>query len=194
MNIVYKKKLTGYFTIAVSSLVILMNQSCKQENASVKFARKWTAELKTKILEESDQVADKTTVDSVKRIITLYKDNLKLKQYYFADREHEGDGPIGPKIYDTVLIVFFSKGQDYQFVINPCVNKVSRRYETVAYKNNSFGMVEYTECGSGNKEIGFHFNNDNVGPWIKYDSDGKEIERNDAGGEEKLEKLREMKY
>lgn len=194
MNTVYKKKLTGYFTIAVSFLVILMNQSCKQENASVKFAKKWTADLKAKILKESDQVPDRTTVDSVKRIITLYKSNIKLKQYYFADREHEGDSPQKTKIYDTVMIVFFSKGQDYQFVVNPCVNKVSRRYETVAYKNNSFGLVEYTECGSNNKEIGFHFNNDNVGPWVKYDSDGKETERFEAGNEEKLEKLKEMKY
>jgi hypothetical protein len=190
----YKKKAMNYFTGIVSSCFILATPSCKQENSSVKFAKKWTAELKEKILKESDQVPDKTTVDSTKRIITLYKNNLKLKQYYFADREHEGDGPIGPTIYDTVLIVYFSKGQDYQFVINPCVNKVSRRYETVAYKNNSFGMVEYTDCGGDNKEIGFHYNNDNVGPWIKYDLDGKEIERFDAGNVEKLEKLKEMKY
>jgi hypothetical protein len=190
----YKTKAASCSAIAVSAFFILMTQSCKQENSSVKFARKWTRELKTKILEESNQEPDRTTVDSTKRIITLYKNNLKLKQYYFADREQGGDGPIRSKIYDTVLIVFFSKGQDYQYVITPCVNRVSRRYETVAYKNNSFGLVEYTECGSDNKEIGFHYNNDNVGPWVKYDSDGKEIERLETGNEEKLEKLKEMKY
>ena len=64
----------------------------------------------------------------------------------------------------------------------------------MAYKGASFGQVEYVECGSGNKQIGFHYNNDDVGPWIKYDSDGKEIERFEAGNDVKLEKLKEMKY
>jgi hypothetical protein len=133
-------------------------------------------------------------VDSTKRIITLYKNNIKLKQYYFADREYEGDGVDFKKIYDTVLIVFFSTNQDYQYVLHPCVNKVFRSYETMAFKGASYGLVEYIECGSGNKQIGYHVNNDDVGPWLKYDSDGKLLERYEAGNDEKLDKLREMKY
>jgi len=181
------------FTIGACILLVLASQSCKQ--TPEEYGKKWTADLKAKIMKESGLVPDKRTVDSTLRIITYSKNNVRLRTVYYASREVEDDKRNLPRIIDSVLFVYYSTDQKYQFVVTPCVGPAgSRSYETVAVDGASFGWVEYVECATKIKEVGFHHKNDNIGTWIKYDADGNEIQRVEAGHEEKLEYLKNLKF
>lgn len=193
MNTMYKNKAATYFTIPIFSLFILMGQSCSQKKSSLEFAKKWTADLKAKILKESDQVPDKTVFDSSLQQITLFKNNKKLKQYYFVLREDESDSTGQRKVRDTSMIVFFSADQNFQYVRKPCIKRVYRSMECVAYKGDAYGVVEYNYCGKGTKDIGYQYKNKDVGTWTKYDSIGAETEKIEAGNEKVLLQLADLK-
>ena len=179
--------------IWVALLCVLAVQSCKQ--SPEEYGKKWTADLKAKIMKESGLVPDSRTVDSTRRIITYSRNNVRLRAVYYAPRETESDKPGQPRIIDSTLFVYYSTSQLYQFVVTPCVGPAgTRSYETVAMNGASFGWVEYVDCSTKVKEVGFHHNNDNIGTWIKYDADGNEIQRVEAGNEEKLEIFKTLKF
>lgn len=193
MNINYRSKLAQHSAMTIAFSFIALLQSCKQSPTD--FATKWTKDIKSKIIEDASQQPDRTFVDSIHHEVTLFKNNKKLKQYYFAargDDQHENSKSV---IYDTAMIVFFSTDQNFQLVKQPLIAKADRSYEGVAYKGDRFGQAEYNYRKDNIKEIGFHFKNLNVGTWIKYDSTGKQDgEKVGNGNDEKLEILKDMKY
>lgn len=192
MSTNYHSKSMQNFAVIISFSIIATIQSCKQSPTD--FASKWTRDIKEKIIEDASQEPDRTFVDSLHHELTLFKNNKKLKQYYFAERGDQ-DENLKSRIYDTAMIVFFSTDQNFQLIKQPLIPKAERSYEGVAYKGDRFGEVEFNYRKDKVKEIGFHFKNLNVGTWVKYDSTGlQEIKKIDNGNAEKLEKLKEMKY
>ena len=181
-----------HFAMIISFAFIASMQSCKQSPTD--FATTWTKDIKAKIIEDASLQPDRTFVDSVHHELTLFKNDKKLKQFYFAARGDDQNDSSKDIIYDTAMIVFFSTDQNFQLIRQPLIPKADRSYEGVAYHNDRYGLVEYNYRKDHVKEIGFHFKNLNVGTWIKYDSTGKPGVPIDNGNAEKLEKLKDMKY
>lgn len=191
MSTNHRRKITRNFTITLSAFYCLAIQSCK--NSPTDFAAQWTKDMKTKIIEDANQPADRTFVDSVHHEITLFKNNKKLQQYFLAERENQSENET-TKIYDTAMIVFYSTDQNFQWIRQLIIPQVDKSYEGIGYKNDRFGLAEYIYSKDHVKQIGFHFKNLNVGTWTTYDSTGKQTGQIDNGNTTSLEKLREMKY
>ncbi len=177
--------------IGVAILCIVTVQSCKQSPTA--FATKWTADMKASIMKNANQNPDKTVVDSFHKEITLFKNDKKLRQYYYIEKLGQEDVPAEKKMYDTSMIIYYSADQNFQFVQNPCVNRVYRSYECVAYKGDAYGFVKYKLCGLDTVQTGFQFKNQNVGPWTKFDKAGKETDLTETGNDDFLLKIKDLK-
>ncbi|MBI3883900.1 MAG: hypothetical protein HY305_06770 [Sphingobacteriales bacterium] len=170
-------------------ICLISFQACKQNVTQT--ATKWSEDIKTKIIEDASLQPDKTEYDSIKHELHLYKNNKKLKYYYFTPVTDSTEKIIR---YDTAFVIFYSADQDFQLVRKPCITGAERSEETVAYKGNAFGLVKFTYCSRPITETGFRYNNLNVGIWTKYDSEGKVTSETDNGNKDILKKLEEMKY
>lgn len=184
--------LTKFSTGLVSGLLLFGAYSCKEQIKPTDFAKKWTTDIKKKILEDASAIADSTKNDSVHHEVTTFKNGKKLKQIFLAQRENQSE--LEAIKYDTGMIVYYSSDQNFQFVQQPCIPGAERSYEGVAYKGDRYGMAEYIYCKKDLREIIFHYDNLNVGSLTKYKKDGTLQEELKLGNDEKLEKLRDLKF
>ncbi len=179
-----------FLKISISISFVFLIASCKE--SPIDSATKWTKDIRNKVIEDASQKPDKTVFDSVHNGLILYRNNKKLKQYYFTERENRNEKE--KLIFDTAMVVLYSSDQNFQVVRQLCIPGAERSYEGVTYKGNRFGKAEFVYCHKAIRETGFQYNNLNVGVWTKYDSTGKVIEQKDVGSSDKLKELQNMKY
>lgn len=183
---------TKFSTGLVSGLLMMSVYSCKEKVTPTEYAKTWTAEIKKKVLEDAAAIPDSTKNDTLRHEITTFKNGKKLIQWYLAKRKDQPE--FEPVIYDTGMIVYYSKDQNFQFVIQPCIQGAERKYEGVAYKGDRYGLAEYNYCRQNLKEMIFIIDNLNVGPLTRSKKDGTDPEVVQLGNDDKLEQLKEMKF
>jgi hypothetical protein len=174
-----------HFLIATIILFLLAFQSCK--SSLTDYATYWSKDVKTKIIEDADQQADKTIFDSAAYNVTLYKGDKKLKFYH-----------LNPKLggnrqllsLDTAVSIFYSTDQNFELVRELCPD---RSFEGIRYKGEHLGLAEFRYCDGRIKESGFRFNGD-IGIWKEYDTTGKVVKETDHGNVDRLGKLKDIKY
>jgi hypothetical protein len=152
---------------------------CGQSN--MEYATKWTADIKKKILEDVNVVADSMLISGEDfKKLTLYSEGIRTKYFHIQ--------PGG----DTVLSIFYSRDQNFELVRELCP-AISRSFEGVNYKGNALGLWELRYCNGKLKQQGYRFNR-NVGIEKEWDENGKLIREADNGNIEKLAGIRKIKY
>ncbi len=167
-------------------VLLLINQSCVQQTPEQKAAA-WTENMKREIMINASQQPDKTTIDSIRHEITVYKNGNMLRHYFLTPILDSKDNQTGS--LDTSMIIYYSANPDFEFVRQPCRRRVQESYETIAYKGNRYGMAKYISCDGSGSQTGYQYNNLNVGTWITYDSTGAIVNKVDAGNTDKLKQL-----
>lgn len=171
----------------VSFLVVLTIQACK--SSVTDFADEWTKDIKQKIIEDANQVPTKTVIDSTRNEITIFRDDRKLKYFYF----NTVIDSFGKHVFtDTGVSVFYSTDQKFELVRELCP-AIDRSFEGIKYNGEFIGLSEFRYCDGRIKESGYRYYGD-VGPWTEFDSTGKIIRETDKGNENKLKELRKIKY
>ena len=195
MNTISGKRALNCFLLINCFTVCMLMHSCKQPAAAstinpMDYAAKWTADMKVKIIKEATQEPDRTVVDTVHHYITYYKNNIMLKQVFFAAREDQNENE--KPVYDTGRVILYSTDQKFQLFRQPCIPKSESSYEGVLFKGDRYGLAEYNYCKKNMREVGFQVKNLNVGIWNSYDSSGKVINTVDNGNVERLEQLKNL--
>lgn len=179
-----------YFILLIFISFICSCQSSTTDSTA--FVATWTNDIKKKIIEDANQVSDRTTLDSVTYSIILYKGNIKLKQFML--RPVYKPRIAIPISLDTLVSIFYSFDQKFELVRELCP-AVSRSFEGLRYSGvGSLGLIEFRYCDGRIKERGFRYKNAIVGVWTKYDSTGKVIEQKDHGNTSVLNNLHDIKY
>jgi hypothetical protein len=176
-----------HFRTLISLLVLLTLQSCK--SSSTDFASEWTTDIKQKIIEDANQIPTKTVIDSTRNEITIFRDNKKLKYFYFKPKVDS----FGKHVFtDTGVSVFYSKDQKFELVRELCPAS-DRSFEGIKYKGVFIGLSEFKYCDGRIKERGFRYYGD-IGTWLEFDSTGKVIKETKRGNEDQLKELKKIKY
>ena len=149
MNTISGKRAWKCFLLINCFTVCMLMHSCKQPAAAstanpMDYAAKWTADMKVKIIKEATQEPDRTVVDTVHHYISYYKNNIMLKQVFFAEREDQNENE--KPVYDTARVILYSTDQRFQLLRQPCVPKSESSYEGVLFKGDRYGTAEYNYC------------------------------------------------
>lgn len=164
--------------------------SCK--TYSTEFAMSWTNEIKQKITIDASQLPDRTSFDSVRYRVTLYKGDVKLKTFML-----QPSNDIAGRtrtVFDTLVSIFYSTDQKFELVRELCP-AIDRSFEGLRYSGiGSLGLIEFRYCDGKIKERGFRYKNENIGVWTKYDTTGKILEQVDHRNITILNNLHYIKY
>lgn len=174
--------------ILISFLIAAGLYACKSSPEN--YAVKWTEEIKEKIIEDANLSPDSLLIDSTRRTLTLYKRNIKLKQFLFKSNWDITSGNI--VFTDTLGSIFYSTDQKFELVRELCP-AVDRSFEGIKYKGNHIGLATFSYCNGQIKQRGFRFNGD-VGIWKEYNTEGGIINKKDYENADRLNKLKEIKY
>src|SRR5882724_8511314 len=147
--------------------ILLIFYSCN--TSSTDFAVNWTNEIKQKIIVDANQQPDKSVFDSAHYYLTLYKANVRLKQFILRPK-FDTSGKI--VFVDTLASTLYSTDQNFSLIRELCP-AIERSFEGINYKNvGLLGLTEFKYCDGKIKESGFHYGFQEVGVWAKYDSTG----------------------
>jgi hypothetical protein len=165
------------------SLFGLLFFSCS--DSRVKYAIKWTEEIKAKIIEDSGKAPDSTFIENPHpglNIISTFKNGALLKSIR-----------INPETKDTLGTIYYSTDQNFILGRELCPLLKDHYVEVIFYKKMTLGEHTFYYCNGKIKKQGLNIHG-LVGVWKEYDQQGKLVKITDYGNIEKLDTLKEIKY
>ncbi|MGN6214112.1 hypothetical protein [Parafilimonas sp.] len=170
------------FLLTILTVATIFLTSCK--DTSHKFdPDTWYKETKQAILEQSNKAADSTHTEN-------YDDGKPHKVKYF----NRGMPTIEKWYRETgeqVVETHYSSDGKFELRREICPSgKVA--FEGIFVNKNAYGLSTWWGCGEHKQEEGIRFNNEKVGQWKTWDSNGKESV-SDYGGSELIDSLQTIK-
>ena len=165
------------------SLVFFLMVLISCSRSPTEYAKEWSDDIKSKILEDAFRTPDSSYFDSTRSLLTFYRKNNKLKSYFFK---------VSLERTDTATSTFHSDDQKFELRRELCP-VVDRNFEGIVYNGSFVGLVELRYCNGKLKKRGFRYG-EMVGIWKEYDQAGNETTTQDYGNENLLENLKGIKY
>jgi hypothetical protein len=150
-------------------------------DSRIEYAKKWTAEIKEKILEDSNLPIDSTFFDSQTDVLLTFHKGIKTRNILFGKSRN-----------DTLAYILYSANQDFRIIKEFCPSEQGT-FESIDYKRMEMGFKEFTNCNDDRKYGGFNYKK-KVGNWIESDKFGNIISQKDFGNIEQLDSLKFIKY
>ncbi len=167
---------------AIFILIALTILSCKDTRTDL--AKKWSGEIKMKILEDVKVKNDSFSVDTTNskvNYVSLFCKSIKTKE--FGIQKSNGD---------VIQSIFYSKNQKFELVNEFCP-AFPRGFEGIKYEGEFVGMKELRFCDGKLKEQSFCFNGD-AGTKTEWNENGEVIKETNYGFTSRLKALNKIKY
>jgi hypothetical protein len=178
----FKRKNKRMKIAIISALTLLTILSCKETPTDL--AKKWSNDIKVKILEDANIPVDSVAIDTNKpniKYVTFFNKRIRTKD--FGIRKSDGD---------TLIAIHYSKDQKFAIVKELCPG-ISRSFEGIKYRERYLGITELRFCDGKLKELGYNFNG-KVGVWTEWNENGEIVKQTDYGLLERLKDLDRIKY
>ena len=162
-------------------ILTILLEACTHDSLS--YEKKWTNEIKTKIMQDANLKPDSSFYDSTKDDITYFHNGIQTKAYLLSVNK-----------IDTLASYNYSRDQKFILYKVFCA-AYNESYEVIIYNKIELGTVVINYCDQNRKYIGAVYGKENVGVWSTYDHHGNLIEEKQFDGlNDLIAKLRTIKY